>query len=664
MRMRSSTIHPASAAVVMMKVFLLLPVLVPLLQLLLHPTHFCSCLSTTPFQSSSTSGSGSSAIPHRPIQRIAIIGAGISGLAVTHALIHSNVVPTTTAADTTTTMTTTNPPIIIDLFDARKEFDHTAGAGIQLNGGLSILRRINPTLQQAVYQAGISQTQIQSRANPWWRWWWNNNNNNNNKLDYDILLQLDFKNVVQSAGGKIAEALLQSFPTNNTTMHNHNTSNTSSLPEEESPPPLSLLWISIMRGALQRVLYETLPPPSSTNRNCQWRLQFQKKLIHIRSSSSSSSASSLSSSNDNDGDHGTVVYCQFDDGTESGPYDVIIGCEGINSYVKQYIQCTKQGKQIAVPISTTTTTAAATTTTTTPSDSRTSLNTQSAFYSGLRIRYAVADDTDTDTPSPTSKLTQFFGNGAYALHGTYGAGRNQPNTQCAFIVYLDENYIGPFRRKKPEPSSPTSTTTAMTAPPTIGENADWTQDQRRTVQMARENMLQQLQDCQIPGDDSDILRQTIRKADRFFELGSYYHNPFGSWSCTVTSSSSSSSSSNHNPAHVVLCGDAAHALPPFLGQGSNQAIQDAYCLVTKMEEYNTRIANGDIHVTLQSLLNEYERARWLPCFEIFWKAAFLGYLETGGINGFYSKFRDAFFKSMGIIGVASKVLLNAATPKV
>ena len=83
-----------------------------------------------------------------------------------------------------------------------------------------------------------------------------------------------------------------------------------------------------------------------------------------------------------------------------------------------------------------------------------------------------------------------------------------------------------------------------------------------------------------------------------------------------------------------------------------------------MEEYNTRIANGDIHVTLQSLLNEYERARWLPCFEIFWKAAFLGYLETGGINGFYSKFRDAFFKSMGIIGVASKVLLNAATPKV
>ena len=285
------------------------------------------------------------------------------------------------------------------------------------------------------------------------------------------------------------------------------------------------------------------------------------------------------------------------------------------------------------------------------------LDVRSAIYSGLRIRYAVADgDAAQPSPETTAQLTQFFGNGAYALHGTYGAGIDQPNTQCAFIVYLDENYIGPFQRKQIQSTTPTATATA-----TIGENADWTQDQRRTVELARENMLQQLQTCQIPGDDGadDVLRQTIRKADRFFELGSYYHNPFGAWSCTVPSSPSSSSH-----AHVVLCGDAAHALPPFLGQGSNQAIQDAYCLTEKIVEYNTRIANGDDNVKLQSLLNEYQQIRWQPCFEIFWKAAFLGYLETGGINGFYSKFRDAFFKSMGIIGVASKVLLNAATPKV
>lgn len=45
-------------------------------------------------------------------------------------------------------------------------------------------------------------------------------------------------------------------------------------------------------------------------------------------------------------------------------------------------------------------------------------------------------------------------------------------------------------------------------------------------------------------------------------------------------------------------------------------------------------------------------------------ATFLGYLETGGFSGFYAKFRDLFFKTMGTIGVASYILLNAATPTI
>jgi hypothetical protein len=46
------------------------------------------------------------------------------------------------------------------------------------------------------------------------------------------------------------------------------------------------------------------------------------------------------------------------------------------------------------------------------------------------------------------------------------------------------------------------------------------------------------------------------------------------------------------------------------------------------------------------------------------KAAILGYLETGGPNGFYSKFRDLFFKTLFTLGIATKVLLGAATPNV
>jgi flavin-dependent dehydrogenase len=117
----------------------------------------------------------------------------------------------------------------------------------------------------------------------------------------------------------------------------------------------------------------------------------------------------------------------------------------------------------------------------------------------------------------------------------------------------------------------------------------------------------------------------------------------------------------------VLVGDAAHALPPFLGQGGNQAIQDACCLGAKVHEYNRQLLRSQPsreNVKLRDFLKEYERTRWLPTFEIFLKSLFLGYLETGGFDGAYSKFRDVFFKAMGTIGVARQVLLSAAVPKV
>ncbi len=62
------------------------------------------------------------------------------------------------------------------------------------------------------------------------------------------------------------------------------------------------------------------------------------------------------------------------------------------------------------------------------------------------------------------------------------------------------------------------------------------------------------------------------------------------------------------------------------------------------------------------LLKEYENTRWYPTTSITLKAAFLGYLETGG-EGFLSKFRDAFFNVAGKVGVARKVFLDAATPR-
>jgi hypothetical protein len=67
--------------------------------------------------------------------------------------------------------------------------------------------------------------------------------------------------------------------------------------------------------------------------------------------------------------------------------------------------------------------------------------------------------------------------------------------------------------------------------------------------------------------------------------------------------------------------------------------------------------------SLKEWLKDYETRRWPSTFDIFWKSVVLGYLETGGPGGLYGKFRDAFIKTLGIIGFSEYVLLKAATPK-
>jgi len=505
------------------------------------------------------------AAPNKPIQRIAIVGSGISGLSVAHALTNSYKHSTTDAFD------------CVDIFDARPGLDTTAGAGIQLNGGLVALGRIHPRLREAVWEAGLPQTGVQSRCTPWFGKDGDSSGGGgaNNKKQYDELLRLDLPKIIGRLD--VADVLMDD-------------------------DKQRLWWVSIMRGALQQTLVDELPKSV--------QVQFGKKVTQLIPKAD-----------------GCSYTCAFADGTTSeNDYDLIVGAEGINSVAKQYVQNPRNRRGAAA---------------TTTSDGTTTSD-KSAIYSGIRIRYAVADGIPGDPIEETATLRQHFGKGAYALSGVYGAGAGKPNTQCAFIVYLDADYIGPFKRKRKQEKRSSSSVV-------IGENADWSQDNRQTVETARQTMLDQLQQSDIP-TTTDI-GQIIAKADRFFELGSYFHNPFGKWSAEG----------------VVLCGDSAHALPPFLGQGSNQAIQDAYCLVEKIVAYNAAVANNTAaasdSIQLQDYLDEYEKTRWPSTFSVFWKAAFLGYLETGGVDGFYSKFRDVFFKTMGIVGVAEKVLVGAATPK-
>ena len=102
------------------------------------------------------------------------------------------------------------------------------------------------------------------------------------------------------------------------------------------------------------------------------------------------------------------------------------------------------------------------------------------------------------------------------------------------------------------------------------------------------------------------------------------------------------------------------AMPPFLGQGANQALQDSYTLASKIHDYNCKIKT-DPGADLRTSLKEYETIRWLPTTSITIKAALLGYLEVG--PSLLAKFRDAFFFVMGKAGVAKKVFLSSANPK-
>ena len=381
----------------------------------------------------------------RPVKRVAVVGAGISGLSVAHCLTNSPSLKEKYGC---------SADFDVSIFDSRPTLDMRAGAGVQLNGGLAVLGWINPDVQKAVIEAGLPQEKVQSRAKAW-----------NENDPFDVLFERNLPETVMKKGGDVAKNLIDKD--NN------------------------LLWISIMRGALQESLIETLPEETKND------ISFGKQMVGIRSNG--------------DVEGGSLL--EFSDGSVSGPFDLIVGCDGIKSACKEYID-----------------------TGTISADPSQREGSSKAIYSGIRIKYAVRDGKESDEGQKTSGLTQFFGDGAYALDGTYGSGAGKPNSKSAFLIYLDDDYIGPFRRKDSRKTYE------------VSENADWTQDVEVTLESERKAMKAALDEAGINPID---VGPTIDAADRIFSLGVYYHNPltlFG-WSRRAP---------NTEGAQVVLVGDAAH----------------------------------------------------------------------------------------------------------
>eukprot|EP00571_Detonula_confervacea_P003033 CAMPEP_0172315074 /NCGR_PEP_ID=MMETSP1058-20130122/24039_1 /TAXON_ID=83371 /ORGANISM="Detonula confervacea, Strain CCMP 353" /LENGTH=599 /DNA_ID=CAMNT_0013029069 /DNA_START=1 /DNA_END=1800 /DNA_ORIENTATION=+ len=554
--------------------------------------------------------STSSTAEAAPVQKVAIIGAGIAGLSLAHALRSANL---------NSKNNSNNAPIQIDIFDSRSELDEKSGSGIQLTGGMAALRRISPELQRTVSEAALPLERVVSKCRPWfgagegWK-----------------ILELDIQEAIREKEAAADERRVAQEEGND---NGNGDGEKYGLVTEEG----EVLAYTILRGTMQRILHEGLMQEHGIE------VQFDKRL---------SGMSFSDSDNQLDNVGGEGIVCQFADGSKTGPYDLVVGCDGIQSAVRQFVNTGDI--------------------TTSTEESKSS----SAIYSGLRITFAIQEGTETDDDIKGCQFNQLFGNGAYALISSYGAGKGKKPAKGAFLVYPDKNYIGPFPKTKSNDNDVGAETTAAAAasnptePVPLDENADWTQDKRVPRDHVTE-CLEVLQSASIPGND---VASIIENSDRFFDLGVYLHNPFSwnGWMREVPRGASNGDggifggSGEKTAKYAITTGDAAHAMPPFLGQGANQALQDSCSLAAKIIEYNSQVQepqgiNDPSKPDLKRLLKEYESQRWLPTTSITAKAAFLGYLEVG--PSVFANFRDAFFFVMGKIGVAEKVFLDAATPK-
>jgi 2-polyprenyl-6-methoxyphenol hydroxylase-like FAD-dependent oxidoreductase len=227
-------------------------------------------------------------------------------------------------------------------------------------------------------------------------------------------------------------------------------------------------------------------------------------------------------------------------------------------------------------------------------------------YSGIRIVFGCTPTgSDARDASEVNMAHQWFADGAYMLVFTGGGAANAKQHNIALCVQDAAER---------------------------DENTSW-----RAKPAAKDETVTLMRKKGMPQSAIDV----AMACDRFFDVGVHYHDVLDSWSDASGT--------------VTLVGDSAHAMPPFLGQGANQAMQDALCIAKQLSDV------GAQYGTVKEALEAYEAIRKPPTAAIMQSSRFIGALETGA--GPVSLFRDLAFFVAGALGITGKVFLSGAMPR-
>jgi salicylate hydroxylase len=95
-------------------------------------------------------------------------------------------------------------------------------------------------------------------------------------------------------------------------------------------------------------------------------------------------------------------------------------------------------------------------------------------------------------------------------------------------------------------------------------------------------------------------------------------------------------------------------MPPFLGQGANQAIQDSYALAVAVAKIGTDYPD------ISSALEAYELSRIPATRKLMLKSRLIGNIETQ--SGLGSFLRNNLFRILSATGVVEREFLISALP--